>query len=311
MIIRSNNFVIDKLQNIRLSVLKVYCKFVLPTSNLIGNNVLIFADMGIGNLVWYYPFLKSIESFDLTIASNNSEIIELLKFNIPTANVLKYNEIPDKKYDVVVANFLCQKNLEVYEIIKRKIPCRIGHAFARRLKYAWLFNHSFDMDLDRHETVSNLDLLIPFNVNKNYSFIKLPEREIHDSYDIVIQPHSSFAAIKDWQGYVELYKHLNDYKIAFVGSKKEKEFISTFFPKAINLAGKYDLIGTTHIIKNSKLTVGNDGGLTKITDGIGGKAIQIFRWWSDSYVIAKVLNGINLIEPSVEEVLFSIEICMK
>ena len=53
------------------------------------------------------------------------------------------------------------------------------------------------------------------------------------------------------------------------------------------------------------------GDSLKVTDGIGGKAIQIFRWWSDSYVIAKVLNGINLIEPSVEEVLFSIKKCLK
>jgi ADP-heptose:LPS heptosyltransferase len=307
MIMPSIKILSDILQKIHSGLLKIYCKYTLPTTNEIGENILIFADMGIGNLIWFYPFIKSIESLNITVAINNKEVSELIKFNIPNAEVVTYSNIPNKKYDVVVANFLCQTNIEVYEIIKRKIPCRIGHAGVERMKYAWLFNYSYKMDNSRQETISNLELLIPFKMEKKYGHLKLPEREITDSYDILIQPHSSYETRKDWKGYKELVTRLKNYNIAFVGSKNEREFISENFPDATNLAGKYDLIGTAHIIKNSKLIIGNDSGLVKVADGLGCKSIQIFYWWSEYIVLAKTYNGINLIEPTIDEVINQVE----
>jgi ADP-heptose:LPS heptosyltransferase len=163
------------------------------------------------------------------------------------------------------------------------------------------------MDNSRRETFLNLDFLTPFKLEKNYDYIKLPERGMTDSYDILIQPHSSFESRKDWEGFTELYSRLKNYKVAFVGSRNEREFISTYFPDAVNLAGKYDLVGTASIIKNSKLIVGNDGGLVKVADGLGCKSIQIFYWWSEHIVLAKTFNGINLIQPTVDEVYSYIE----
>lgn len=42
--------------------------------------------------------------------------------------------------------------------------------------------------------------------------------------------------------------------------------------------------------------------MVKIAANLWVKSVQIFRWWTDSFVRARV-KGINLIEPTVDEVI--------
>jgi hypothetical protein len=61
------------------------------------------------------------------------------------------------------------------------------------------------------------------------------------------------------------------------------------------------------MIAKCKGFIGNDSGLVKIADNLCVPNIQIFRWWTDSIVRARVfINGTNLIEPELTDVLIAI-----
>ena len=45
--------------------------------------ILTFADMGVGNLVWYLPTLRALSVHDLTVVCHNPELKQLIDYNVP------------------------------------------------------------------------------------------------------------------------------------------------------------------------------------------------------------------------------------
>lgn len=298
--------------------LRAFCSLKMPTSNKTGENILIFANGGIGNIIYIYPLMKSLEKLHPHILCPNGEVLEILASNLNGCSLAvsphtKLDFVPD----TVVSNFLAQRNEEVRQIIDARIPCRIGHNWKGSAKYGWLFNLSFVIDDDKHEIDSNLDLIKPFAAEpaKEYFPISLPRRNVNEKFDILIAPHSSNDPRKDWGHYPDLLGRLTRYKIAAIGSPREHDTISAIVGnkpgvEVENLAGKYDLSQTAHLIKNSRLLISNDSGLAKIAEALATPHIQIFRWWTRVFVRCRTSNGINLIEPTVDQVYDQIEALM-
>ena len=245
--------------------------------------ILTFADMGIGNFVFYLPVLRALAKHDLSIVCPNEQLRMLADYNLPNAKFGIHG-----KYDVSVNNYLCQRNEDIKKIWR--IPRRIGHDSWWRKKYRWIFTDKVYMNQDKHEEYYNCKLLEPLGLNPIFDKIKFPDFRL-PAYDIIISKHSS-TPIKDWEYWDELIAIL-----------KQNYSVKVLDPK------EPPLIAVCDLISKAKLVIGNDSGIVKIASNLGVKAIQIFRWWTDCFVRARI-NGINLIEPSVEEVLCSIELAL-
>jgi ADP-heptose:LPS heptosyltransferase len=285
------------LQNLKSLLLRIFCFFYLPKENGKEGNTLVFMDMGIGNAVWMIPTLRGLKN--LYIDCPNKELREILHENIDFKD---YDE--NETYTHCIANFLVQRNQEIYKIIKHRIPNRIGHD--SRKKYRWVFNTLIDFSGQVHELHSNENLTGILDI----CGIKLPKSgKKYKHYDILIQAHSSFDSRKNYPHYRELIKKLKGYKIGMIGSKREFDTVQWIVEGlgVDNLCGKYTLAETCRLMSYAKLVIGNDGGLVKLADQIGVDTIQVFRHWTDSFARASVLYGTNLIEPTIEELWETLE----
>lgn len=246
--------------------------------------ILTFADMGIGTLMFYMPVLRALAQHDLTIVpptkqggvySQNEQLAELLKYNIKAKYEIK------GKFDVSVNNFLSQDTRHLAKITG--IPKRIGHVAWWR-KRQMIFTDKIPINQDKSEEYYNCKLLEPLGMEPIFEKIKFPDFKM-PSYDIIISPGSG-QRIKDWEHWW-----------IFINILMAKGFdVKVLDPK------EYPLMVVCDLISKCKLFIGNDSGLAKISANLGIKTIQIFRWWTDCFVRCRV-NGINLIEPSVKEVL--------
>lgn len=237
--------------------------------------ILTFADMGIGNLIWYLPTLRALSQYDLTIDIPDGQLKKLIQYN------LNANYKVQGKYDVSVNNFLCQRKQDIKKIWR--IPKRIGHDWIQRRKFVWMFTNKIKMNLDKHEEYYNNLLLTFLGLTPIYEKINYPICKVK-SFDIVISKESS-QINKEWQYWDELISLLKENHSVEILSKE-----------------KYDLFQAINVISKSKLFIGNDSGLAKISSNLGIPTIQIFRWFTDCFVRARI-NGVNLIEPTLNEVL--------
>jgi hypothetical protein len=273
----------------------------------IDDRAIAFANMGIGNLMWFLPTLKIIgQSTKLDVVYDNAGLKELIEYNI-NCRVIPFKDIRNLNYKTSINNFLCQRTEEVKKIIELRIPNRIGHIWNERLKYSWLFNIPCPTDELKHEMLSNLCL---WNAESSDFILELPPiSNIMPEYDILFQVHSFNEPGKDYPYYAEVIKLLDKkYSIAFVGSKEEfseADKIAAGHSHS-NYCGKLTFLETLHLIKNSRLIVGNDGGLLKCANMMASPAIQIFRATSSVIERCKILRGTNLIEPSGMDVINSI-----
>lgn len=231
--------------------------------------------MGIGNFVFYLPVLRALAQHDLTVYCPNKELRVILDYNIKA----KY-EIQGK-FDISVNNFLSLDKRHLAKIWN--VPQRIGHVAWWR-KRQMIFTDKVPMDQDKGEEESNCDLLKPLGIDPIFEKIKSPDFSM-PSYDIVISRYSADKN-KEWQHWDELISRL-----LFV-----KAGVKVLDPQ------EYSLIAVCDMISKCKLFIGNDSGIAKIAANLGIKTIQIFRWWTDCFVRCRV-RGINLIEPSVKDVL--------
>jgi hypothetical protein len=291
-------------------ILHQYSKLVMPDK--IDERTLAFANMGIGNIMWFLPTLKIIGcSTKLDVVCDKPGLKDLLEYNI-NCSVISFNQIKDIGYKTSVNNFLCQSTEEVKKIISLRIPNRIGHVWKERLKYSWLFNIPYPTDDSVHEMTSNLNL---WNSSPYEFVLELPATEkVLPKYDILFQVHSFNEPEKDYPNYSEVINLLDkSYSIAFIGGKEEWGEANKLASKyhLSNYCGKLTFIEALHLIKNSRMIIGNDGGLLKCADMMAAPAIQIFRYWSKIFERVRILRGSNLIEPKPVEVIKSIKEILK
>lgn len=239
--------------------------------------ILTFADMGIGNFIFYLPVLRALAKEDLTVICPNEQLRAILDYNIKA----KY-EIQGK-FDVSVNNFLSQDKRHLTKIWE--IPKRIGHKAWWRDR-SWIFTDKVPMDRDKSEEYYNCKLLEPLGIKPIFKPLRVPDFNT-PQYDIIISKHSSELK-KDWEYWGDL-----------------KLFLKLKYPgitiKILD-SNEIPLIVVCDILRKCKLFIGNDSGLAKIAANLGTPTIQIFRWFTDCFVRARV-KGINLIEPTVEEVI--------
>jgi len=243
--------------------------------------ILTFADMGIGNLVWYLPVLRALSQHDLTVICPNQELRDLINAQIKCSFQMS------GRYDVAVNNFLCQRKQDIKKIWR--IPKRIGHDWIERRKFVWVFTDKIKMDKDKPEEYYNNLLLQPLGLKPIYEKIKFPDFKVQ-RYDVIVSKNSSIPA-KDWDDWDNLIRVLRRYKAN----------VKVLDPK------EQPLIVATAMISKCKLFIGNDSGLAKISSNLGIPTIQIFRWFTDCFVRCRV-NGVNLIEPTLQEVLNEINL---
>jgi ADP-heptose:LPS heptosyltransferase len=239
--------------------------------------ILTFADMGIGNFVFYLPVLRALAKEDLTVICPNEQLRAILEYNIKAKYEIT-NFLTKGRYNVSVNNFLCQDKRHLQKIWK--IPQRIGHVAWWR-KRSMIFTDKVPMNQDKSEEYYNCQLLEPLGLEPIFEKIKFPDFNM-PSYDILISPHSANPE-KNWN-MSQLLPWLKDYNVKILDSKEPP------------------LIAVCDMISRCKLFIGNDSGLTKIAANLGVKTIQIFRWFTDCFVRSRV-KGINLIEPTLEELL--------
>jgi len=243
--------------------------------------ILTFADMGIGNLIWYLPVLRALSQHDLTVICPNQELRDLINAQIKCSFQMS------GKYDVSVNNFLCQRKEDIKKIWR--IKKRIGHSWVERKKFVWLFTDKIPMDKDKGEEYYNNLLLQPLGLEPIYEKIKFPDFNVKE-YDVIISKNSSTVK-KDWEHWHWLIEAL-EYRGLSVKVLDQKE---------------QPLIVAAAMISKCKLFIGNDSGMAKISANLGIPTIQIFRWFTDCFVRARV-NGVNLIEPTLQEVLNEIHL---
>lgn len=233
--------------------------------------------MGIGNFMFYLPVLRALSHEDLTVICPNQELRVILDYNLRC----KYE--PIGKYDVAINNFLCQRNEDIKKIWR--IPVRIGHDSWWRKKYTWVFNYKVPMNQDKSEEYYNCKLLDPLGIEPVFKPLEIPDFKM-PKYDIILSTQSA-SPKKDWEHWDKLTDHLR-YNL-----KANFKVLSK---------GEYPLIVVADMIRNCKLFIGNDSGLAKISANLGIPTIAIFRWFTDCFVRCRI-KGINLIEPTLDEVL--------
>lgn len=295
------------------SLLKLYARQVLHDIAP-RENVLLFANIhntGIGNLVWLYQTMKALEPIGLTVVCEHEEMSKILQYNLPTARVVRFKNIPNIKYGTSVNNFLTQTTQNIRQIISLRINCRIGHSYINRLKYASFFTYRLPMNNYFREGSANVMLLQPF-IDKRLipdiiPELKLelpPERYKHNKFDVLIQPCTSNETKRNFLHYFEVIKKLKC-KVGLIGSAKELDYCESlaFKTKATNLCGM-SLIDTAHLMKKA-VVVGNDGGLVKLAYAIGAPVLQIDLPGSE-YVNRSWIPGSTIMNPEPETVVYII-----
>ena len=264
-------------------VLRTVHKIIQPDERPVDGSVLIYANMGYGDLVMYLPVLRSLQSLGAcTIICDNGDKKDFLRQMGIKCRLLHSSNVrePFFNYDIVVCHWLQQWTPIVRQIIGMRIPCRIGHA--SRKKFSWLCTYHCDCTAV-HDSKKNDSLLLPFGLAADHTTFKFP-KPIRQ-YDIVISP-SSPDARKNWDGFKRLTELLlPDYTVLYLDSFRAWYELAPF------LAG-------------ARLVIGNDSGIPKIADYLGVPAIQIFRsGLKDSPdTVGLIHRGVNFIDPSVEEI---------
>ncbi|MCK4353578.1 glycosyltransferase family 9 protein [candidate division WOR-3 bacterium] len=163
--------------------------------------ILIFANIGIGNLIMFIPTLKAFknhfsnakfslvankkhlvlfkELLDSYVVNNKGLIDELIAFNGRDASFaerMKFiNKIRKSQFDMVVKNFLGGINLMIG---LSETPHRVGHISSPDfpMRGSFMFNYPVTMDKEEHEINRNLRLFYTIggketDANKDFKFI--------------------------------------------------------------------------------------------------------------------------------------------
>jgi ADP-heptose:LPS heptosyltransferase len=276
---------VNPIESINSFALKQYSSMVMPTKVEPQGRILIYANMGYGDLVFYLPVLRAIEKkFETVIILEDQVKTNFLRGMGIESSIIKAASLSPagtcQKFDTVVCHWLQQWTPIIRQIIKMRIPCRIGHHW--RDKYNWLWTHPTSYWKNGHYRFSNESLLEPFGLEPVYDTVKI-KNPITD-HEIIIVPNSSEPK-RDWPGFNKLYDKLSNLYRVFQLQK------SVPMDVAIRM------------LAGARLVIGNNSGMPIIADFLKVAAIQIFRQGEKvTPQIAGLLHGIDFIEPTVDEV---------
>jgi heptosyltransferase-2 len=278
--------------------------------------ILIFGNMGIGNLIMFIPTIKLFRdhfpktSFFLTVSKKHfltfKEILHPLnlidefilfngKYATPLERMKYINKIRKEKFDMLVKNFLIGIN---FMIELPNIPYRVGHISSPDfpMRGDSLLNYKVKMKRNEHEIQRNLRLFYAITkeeakLNPKLSFKLEPNLEINKFFNLNNRPligiqigSSRGSSWKEWSllKFGTLTKELIDKynaKVVLLGdldAKKKGKVVEKMAPKSINLIGKTTIMEAAAIIRQCKVLVSNDAGLVWISQAVRTPVIAIY-----------------------------------
>lgn len=276
------------------------------------NSVLLFAHMGIGNLIMFMPAMRTFRnyfsgaSFSLVTygqrIGNFKDLVgdlidDYIPFNGSHAGIIEretfVSSIKEKKIGLLIKNFLGGYN---NLLDKLNIPHRVGHISSGGFKIRGdrVFNYPAVMKKDEHEIDRNMELCYAIGIEDICKDFRISlgvneRRWAHDflaAYDInnhMVCMQIGTSKGSDWKewngfgGFAELVG--KETRIVLLGDKNavhKADRIKKSTPSVINLVGETTLMQAAAILERAKLLVSNDGGLVWIAQAVGTPVVVIY-----------------------------------
>ncbi|OYD17114.1 hypothetical protein CH333_01895 [candidate division WOR-3 bacterium JGI_Cruoil_03_44_89] len=276
------------------------------------NRVLLFAHMGIGNLIMFMPAMRTFRnyfsgaSFSLVTSrqriGNFKDLVrdlidEYIPFNGSHAGIIErerfVSSIKEKNFDLLIKNFLGDYN---NLLGKLDVPHRVGHISSGgfKIRRDGVFNHPAVMKKDEHEIDRNMELCYAIGIEDICKDFRISlgvneRRWAHDflaAYDInnpmvCMQIGTSKGSDwKEWSGFGDLAELVGkETRIALLGDKNavpKADCIKKSTPSVINLVGETTLMQAAAILERAKLLVSNDGGLIWLAQALSTPVVVIY-----------------------------------
>ena len=256
---------------------KVISKLLVPINRLIpkhgvNHRVLVFCDMGIGDLVMLLPTLSELHEcgFELVYHTTKPVIKTILQSHLPWKD---YFREPRCSYGWSLNNFHTVYYREILCIMRNRIPNRVAH---KHYLYSAFFNKNiaFAKNSTMWQPLQNMQLCDQFGVavvEPKLFFYTYPP--IHTGA-IVIQPFSYTDARKecmDWQTIAN--EHPKD-MVVVIGHKKEYREMPV---NVFNMIGELNIFEAAGLIKAAKHFYSLESGLAHIAAAVGANTTVYYK----------------------------------
>nr|MBC8283307.1 glycosyltransferase family 9 protein [Nitrospinota bacterium] len=276
--------------------------------------ILIYADMGIGNMILFTPTLQAIRNqypkakITLLVGKSGCEQIiecgdDILNMEYSLFDVLKLaNVVRDKEFDLLISSFLSSSKYLTLLTIASRIPSRVGHCQSEDWPSPldFLYNIQVKMDSKTHEVERHLSLAESIQCEKTDYPIKLyVADEDHEFAEKFFAEHFSggtrVLGISSGTSLAQNWKQWDVKKMAEVCDRSIEEYgvgILLFgsrdlLPEQVLLeklmrndfvscVGKTTIRQAGALIAKCDLMLASDTGLMHIGDAVGTPTIGIF-----------------------------------
>ncbi|MFA5349238.1 MAG: glycosyltransferase family 9 protein [Candidatus Paceibacterota bacterium] len=269
----------------------------IQPKNLANNPMLIFADLGLGDLLMFLPTIKAIYergAWDtIYFRTERAEAIEVLKGIFPRARFITPYEnkngnarfigyeraLLQYKFGIAVVNFHQAYKSNILPMVKLRIPITIGHSWPEN-KYHSIWTDPVEYNKEYYQVAENLKLLIPLGLYEKHKESKMffhtqPFKIPYEKY-VLIQPASSTVREKNcWD--VEAYVRNINGPIIFTGNAEEARIATNIMcnnphSTIFNYCGKLNIFQTAYLIKKSSQFLCNEGGLAHLASALNVRA---------------------------------------
>jgi len=263
---------------------------------------LIFANMGMGDLIMFMPTIKEILhlGYDVDFYVKRHPQKEILEKHFPECSTTVSG-----KYGWVMVNYHnIYKKEYIFKILKLRIPMRIGHKFGKWDKF---FTHHASLNLEINKQVDeNLNLAYQLHVPelpysnklffKTEKIVLVPDMTYEDY--IAIAPFCSTDKRKEIINLIPINKL--SMPVILLGNDSEHADCELIRPKfnfkTYNLAGILNIFQTAYIIKNASLFISHEGGLAHIAAAVNTKSkIYYFDDISEKHAMHTHLDHMSYI----------------
>ena len=241
------------------------------------NKILLYCDMGLGDLVMFLPTVQSLlnNGYELTFRCMRPSCVEVLKGMYPQCNFIdntirfKVGQIPyplalylnnrKGRHGLAIVPMYCcgYSSLELFFL---RIPRTVGHDW--RKKWSGFYTDTVKFHENEYQVDSYLNLLKPLTDDVvREMFFKTEKFEIPDDY-VLVQPFSMSDPRKNFMDFGKIAEE--NANVVLVGSKKE---IDVALRKPWGKKCKHyttNVFQAAYLIKNAKHFYSLETGLSHI-----------------------------------------------
>ena len=238
----------------------------------VNHRVLVFCDMGIGDLVMLMPTLRELHAcgFELVFHTTKPVIKTILQTHLPWKDYFKE---PRCTYGWSLCNFHTVYYREILCIMRNRIPNRVAHD---HYLYYRFFNKCVPFNkysAIHKQPVQNMLLCEPFNVKPTVPKLFFYTYPPAHTGAIVIQAFSYTDPRKECMDWMKIAFEYPRDVVIFIGHKNEDH---QFLP-GINLIGQLNILETAGIIKAAKHFYCLESGLAHIAAAVGTPTTVYYR----------------------------------